>query len=310
MNSELLPIWPSTWPEIWQRLKKSSAAPDDLFVMLVDGIAPLPKHPTAPATPPPVAFDQEGNLVDTAAIQARDVYELELERYATERDRYETALSSEALAKPFFKAMLRDIGDETDALEFLERAHKTLIELGIVGLADHYRGLVIAFLKKFNLRYELRGQFSLHATIPGLFSKLMNEVKAITALDAHLNTLMGEFEEAFSDLRAERTQARIKTCLQKQFNLLEGLGGKCPGVTETTLGSMCNQLDWPHASVKELGKKLYGFRSNYPGLGHAGSPQGVLRNLDMRDFVSLSLMLASFTPYVTHGLNSDRCYTG
>lgn len=29
----------------------------------------------------------------------------------------------------------------------------------------------------------------------------------------------------------------------------------------------------------------------------------------MRDFVSISLMLAAFTPYVASELEADRCYT-
>jgi hypothetical protein len=281
-----------------------------LFIGLVDGLAPVPQHPAAPLPLPPDAFDPEGNLINVDAIKARDDFEAALERYRSERDEYETALSSEFLAKKFFKKMLKNVNREADALDFLERAYKALAALENIDITNRYREFVATFLRKFNLRYDLRGQFYLQPTIPGVFAKLMNEVKAIAACDTHLNALMTEFEESFSDLRTERTQARIKTCLQKQFNLLEGLGAMCPGVTETTLGSMCNQLDWPHTAVKELGKKLYGFGSSYPGVRHAGNPQGVLRSLDMRDFVSLSMMLASFTPYVTHGLDSDRCYTG
>lgn len=309
MKAELLPVMQSTWPEIWMRLARHPEASNDLFVGLADGMAPIPQAPIAPPPPLPAAFDQDGNLVDPVAIASRNEFEKALATYAMERDRYETALSSEALAKSFFKDMMRRVTSEIQAVAFLEKAYEAIGLFDKPALNNKYAELVKEFLKKFSLRYEVRDPFRLHATLPGVFARLMLEVKTISSGDPHLADLMTEFEEAFSDLRIERTQARIKTCLQKQFNLLEGLGGRCPGVTEATLGGMCNQLDWPHATVKELGKKLYGFGSSYPGVRHAGNPQGVLRNLDMRDFVSISLILASFTPYVTHGLDFDRCYS-
>lgn len=309
MNAELLPVWASTWPELWSRLSKSAEAPDDLFIGLVGELAPEPQPPVAPVPPQQDAFDEAGALVDQAAIQARNDYDKALLAYNSARDKYVSALSSKSLARRFFRGMLVEVRSEHEAIKFLELAYEALISLEYDELPNRYRKLVVEFLQKFSLRYELRGQFSLRATMPGVFAKMMREIRIIACGDAHLRSLMEEFEEAFSDLREERTQAKIKTCLQKQFNLVEGLGGRYPGVTELTLGAMCNQLDWPHATVKELGKKLYGFGSSYPGVRHAGNPQGVLRNLDMRDFVSLSLMLASFTPYVTHGLEADRCYS-
>jgi hypothetical protein len=309
MNAELLPVWASTWPELWSRLAKSAEAPDDLFIGLVGELATEPQPPAVPLPPSPHAFDEAGALVDRATIRARDEYDKAQLLYNSARDKYVSALSSEPLAKQFFRGMLLKISSEYDAVKFLESVHESLIALEYNDLTNIYKKLVVEFLQKFSLRYEMRGPFSLRATMPGVFVKMMREIKIIACGDAHLRSLMEEFEEAFSDLREERTQAKIKTCLQKQFNLVEGLGGRYPGVTELTLGAMCNQLDWPHATVKELGKKLYGFGSSYPGVRHAGNPQGVLRNLDMRDFVSLSLMLASFTPYVTHGLEADRCYS-
>lgn len=309
MNSELLPVWASTWPELWSRLSKSAEAPDDLFIGLVGELAPEPQPPVAPAAPQLEAFDEAGALIDHAAIQARDDYDRALFAYNSARDKYISALSSNILARRFFREMVSKVDNERDSIKFLENVYWALLELEHDRLPGRYRDLVGDFLRKFSLRYELRGQFSLRATMPGVFAKMMREVRAIACEDAHLRSLMEEFEEAFSDLREERTQAKIKTCLQKQFNLVEGLGGRYPGVNKLTLGAICNQLDWPHASVRELGLKLYGFRSDYPGVGHAGNPRGVLRDLDMRDFVSLSLMLASFTPYVTHGLEADRCYS-
>jgi hypothetical protein len=310
MNGELLPVWDRSWQEVWLPLSKSSVAPEDLFVELVGGLAVPPQQPTAPAAPPASTFDVEGVLVDLIALNARQEYEVAIGKYTERRSEFETALTSGAMARSFFRKLLSTVSGEASAINFLELAHATLVAYGDGNLTARFRKLVGDFIARFSLRYELRGNFSIHATIPGVFTKLISELKKLAATDPHLKDLLFEFEEAFGDLKSDQTQARIKTSLQKQFNLLEALGQKYPGVSETTLGAICNQLDWPHATIKEVGKKLYGFRSNYPGLGHAGSASSVLRQLEMKDFVSLSLMLASLTTYLTRGLDSDRCYTG
>jgi hypothetical protein len=310
MNGELLPVWDRSWQEVWLPLSKSSMAPEDLFVELVGGLATPPTQPTPPAAPPGNAFNVEGVLVDLIALNARQEYQAAMEKYTERRGEYESALTSEALAKSFFRKLLNEASNEAKAIGFLELTHAALLGYGNARLTARFRELVSKFISRFSLRYELHGTFSLHATIPGVFSKLISEVKRIAVADAHLNSLLTEFEESFADLKSNRTQARMKTCLQKQFNLLEALGSNCPNVTGTTLGAICNQLDFPHATIKAIGEKLYGFGSNYPGVRHAGNANSALRQLDMRDFVSLSLMLASFTPYVTHGLDPDRCYSG
>jgi hypothetical protein len=309
MNGELLPVWDRSWHEVWLRLSKSSMAPEDLFVELVGGIATPPVQPIPPAAPSANAFNTEGVLVDLVALNARKEYELATGRYTERRSEYESALTSETKARSFFRELLDEVSHEAEAIDFLESAHATLVGYGNAVFTARFRKLVIKFIVRFSLRYELRDNFSLHATIPGVFTKLISEVKKLAATDSHLNDLLLEFEQAFGDLRTDHTQARIKTSLQKQFNLLEALGQKCPGVSGNTLGAMCNQLDWPHSTIKEVGKKLYGFRSDYPGLGHGGNANGVLRQLEMKDFVSLSLMLASLTPYLTHSLDFDLCYS-
>jgi hypothetical protein len=74
---------------------------------------------------------------------------------------------------------------------------------------------------------------------------------------------------------------------------------------------MCGQIStWPHATIREALKRLYGFRSDYPGLGHAGNPAGVLRELDARDIVAIGVVLAGFVPYLSDQLNSRVVYGG
>jgi hypothetical protein len=148
-------------------------------------------------------------------------------------------------------------------------------------------------------------------TLPGLFSSLVRDLRALTAKDAHLDALMKEFENAVRDLRTDCSDGRIKTCIQKQVNLLEALGAAFPGVTETELGGMCNQIGtWPHGAIKASLKNLYGFASNYPGIRHGGNPASALRTIEMRDMIAMSILLAGFTPYLSDQLNADVMYRG
>ena len=122
---------------------------------------------------------------------------------------------------------------------------------------------------------------------------------------------MIDFEDAVRDLRAGATQNRIKTCIQKQMNLLEAMGGMCPAVTGNTLGRISDQVGtWPHFSVKESMKSLYQFASDYPGIRHAGTPGNAIRDIEIKDMVALTVLLAGFAPYLSHQLNSDTVYRG
>jgi hypothetical protein len=133
----------------------------------------------------------------------------------------------------------------------------------------------------------------------------------LTSQDAHLDALMKDFENAVRDLRHDCSDGRIKTCIQKQVNLLEAIGRTVPGVTGATLGVICNQVGtWPHEKLKEAMRDLYGFASDYPGIRHGGTPANALRTVDMRDMVAMSILLAGFTPYLSNGLDADVVYRG
>lgn len=182
-------------------------------------------------------------------------------------------------------------------------------------MATSYRNanfhLLSGFIDKFNLRYDLRPPCVLCPTLPGVFASLVRDLGTLTSQVEHLDALMKDFEDAARDLRYDGSDRRIKTCIQKQVNLLEGIGRAYPGVTKRTLGDICNQIGtWPHEGLKEAMKNLYWFASDYPGIRHSGTPASALRTVDMRDMVAVSILLAGFTPYLTHGLNPDVVYRG
>ncbi len=200
---------------------------------------------------------------------------------------------------------------ERAIVTFLEAALEILDDLGGDKLSNRYFNLLTSFIDKFSLRYDLRRPCTLCPTLPGVFASLVHELRTLTGRDAHLDTLMKDFENALRDLRQDCSDGRIKTCIQKQVNLLEAIGRTCPGVTGTTLGAICNQIGtWPHEKLRDAMKDLYTFTSDYPGIRHGGTPANAMRAVDMRDMVAMSILLAGFTPYLSNGLNPDVVYRG
>jgi len=63
---------------------------------------------------------------------------------------------------------------------------------------------------------------------------------------------------------------------------------------------------WPHNTLKEALKKLYGFCSNYPGIRHGGNPNGQLRSLDEKDAILICLLLMAFSGYLTDEVNVQK----
>lgn len=275
MRGEFIAVWSETPREIWDELVVEEGVPNDVFCELYRNLAPALKvKPTLEAL---------ADIIDNP-IQSRD---------------------------SFFSVKANDLTGERDLVAFLEKAHDVFDDFAGDALSNRYFNLLTGFISKFSLRYDLRRPCQLCPTLPGVFAGLVRELRSLTAGDAHLDALMKDFESAIRDLRADSSEGKIKTCIQKQVNLLEALGRACPGVTRNTLGAICDQLaSWPHAEVKDSIKSLYGFTSDYPGIRHAGTPSNALRPVDMRDLVAISVLLSGFTPYLAHQMKAEAVYRG
>ena len=275
MHGEFIGVWSETWREIWLPLVDQEGVPKDVFCELYRELAQ--------------AFKSRPSVEDLADIIDNPVQS----REAFERTRAE------------------EIAGERILVSFFEAVHPTLEDLGGDALSNSYFNLLARFIEKFSLQYDLRRPCTLCPTLPGVFASLVRDLRAVTSEDAHLDSLMKEFEEALRDLRMDCSDGRIKTCIQKQVNLLEAIGRRCPGVTGATLGAICNEVGtWPHENVKEAMKSLYGFACDYPGIRHGGTPEHALRAIEMRDMVALSILLAGFIPYLSNQLDADVMYRG
>jgi hypothetical protein len=275
MRGEFIGVWSETWREIWLPLIDREGIPEDIFCELYRELAPA--------------------LKDQPSVEAlADV----IDNPVQSREAFETTTAN-------------DFAGERALVMFLEAAHSALDELAGDELSNRYFTLLADFIDKFSLRYDLRRPCTLCPTLPGVFASLVRDLRALASQDAHLDALMKEFENALRDLRHDCSDGRIKTCIQKQVNLLEAIGRTAPGVTGATLGAICNQVGtWPHDKLKEAMKDLYGFASDYPGIRHGGTPANALRAVDMRDMVAMSILLAGFTPYLAAQLNADSVYRG
>jgi hypothetical protein len=281
MRGEFIGVSSETRREIWQPLieevlcETEDGVPEDIFCELYRELAKTLKSPPS--------AQELADIIDNP-IQSREAFE---------------------------KTTAADLAGERAMVTFLEAAHPALDDLGGDELSNRYFNLLTAFIDKFSLRYDLRRPCILCPTLPGVFASLVRDLRVLAGQDPHLDALMKDFENAVRDLRQDCSDGRIKTCIQKQINLLEAIGRAYPGVTGTTLGAICDQVGtWPHEKLKAAMKDLYGFASDYPGIRHGGTPANALRAVDMRDMVALSILLAGFTPYLSNVLNPEVVYRG
>lgn len=273
MRGELLPIWPHMKDLVWDKLeKKATAHPDlycELFRTLNDSLVA------------PLSIDPLAEVVGDPKV---------------------------AKAK-FRKISASEIAGESGLLAFLEAAHDTLLDLGGDALANMYFQLLDEFLITFSVRYDLRRPCTLCPTLSGLFCGVVAQLRTQALGDAHVLSLLKDFEAAIQDIQSDSSDTKIKTCIQKQMNLMEGLGQKCPTVTGNTLGAICEQVGtWPHEKVKDALKNLYAFACDYPGIRHGGTSASALRQMEMRDFVALTIASAGLSTYITDGFNAPSVY--
>ena len=269
MRGEFVGVWAETWEDIWQPLTDREGVPSDVYCDLYRELT------SAFAQTP--SIEVLADIIDSPEQSRQALIDSVGARFASE------------------KALVR----------FFEAAHDVLEDLQGDELSNTYFGLLSAFIEKYSLGYSLRRPCALSPTLPGMFSDLMCAMRRLADSNVHLAGLFRAHEEAVRDLRFGATDERIKTCINKQFMLLEALA-TADNVAGRTLGEMCDQVaSWPHATIKDSLKKLYGFASDYPGIRHAGNPAGQLRGIETRDIAALSILLMGYSPYLTAALQTN-----
>ena len=198
-----------------------------------------------------------------------------------------------------------DFASESAIVHFLEAGHEVIADYEIPGFEDLYRRLLRDALRKFNLRYRLDEPFVVRFLLPGSFANLYAELHRLNAANGHLASLLWDFEKAFDRYARKQDPMDLKTCIAKASNYAEGLASATRGAPGT-LGALCDQLtDWPHDKVRDALKSLYKFCSDYPGIRHAGDPNGVRRDLSTRDVTLASLLLVTFSGYLSPAVDEQ-----
>ncbi|WP_417264619.1 hypothetical protein [Celeribacter sp.] len=269
--------------------------------------------PKAPRAPEPTDLNDDGEIYLPGDLERFAAYKRYLEDFEDRKAAFNDATSDEAAAWEYFQDYILDgKTTEVELVRVVERAFDVFEEFGGDDLANDYFNTVSRFLERYSLRYDLRRPLSLHPTLPGIFAKLIRDLKVISARDANMADRLQDFEEALRDLKIDYSSRRIRVCVQAQMNLLEAVACRHPQAEgQATLGEMCKSLDtWPHKAVSGSLSSLYGFSSDFSGVRHGKASKGVKREIDMRDLVSMSVILAGFVPYLTEELDSESIYAG
>jgi hypothetical protein len=257
------------WPDVWNVLSRSRRAPPDLFIDLYRAV--------------------------TDSLQNPPDYE-----------QFELTMNDPMQARAAFEQIRQqDFGDELSVVGFLESAYVTIQNFEIPRFEKLYTYLVRGFIKKYNLRYRIDDPFRVRLVLPGVFASFYEDLTRVNSTDRHLAALMNNFEMAFGSYARTKQAHELNACVSSAFIYAEGLAGKTSGENDT-LANLCDCLDcWPHVTIRESLKRLYGFRNDYPGLGHAGNPEGQLRELEPRDAIVVCLLLLSFAGYLTEEVRID-----
>lgn len=286
MRGEIIAVWKETWREIWTKLAKHREFGDDLFRDFYRELVPRPGGNTPESQLP--------------------------EQQVRERIKYDTIVSSAGIARKAFRELLTTaVATEIDCVRVLETLFNVIEGYGDENFKNRYFVLIQNFIEKFSLRYELRRPFILIPSLAGIFTKLDREVQSLSLRDEALSRLTRDYKEALQDLKQDQTSGRIKTCIQKQVNLLEGLGTFDGNLTGNTLSELCDAIQqWPHPAIPQAIKKLYGFTSDAQGIRHGTRDRAPRRDIDLRDLIALSVIFAGISPYLTEQINAELVYGG
>ncbi|MTV25389.1 hypothetical protein FTX61_08210 [Nitriliruptoraceae bacterium ZYF776] len=195
-----------------------------------------------------------------------------------------------------------DFESEGAALRAMRDVHEALADAAGDAFAILHLSAMRDFVARYNLRYYIDDQAQFWMTFPGIAAVIFRQLRVAAQSHPQMAQELSAFEQALAECLVDPVDMRIKTAIQKQVNVLEAFGTHHPNVTGRTLGKMLEEVgSWPHNSMPEVGKGLYKFACDYPGIRHAGTFDAALRPLDLRDLIGVALSLVGLTPYFADG---------
>lgn len=293
MRGTLLSTWDFAWEEIWLLVQ---AEPNE------EGIA---ADVYLQGLEIPEDFEPHADLL--AAIYQEAVKALRPE-VLLEMGYSQIAVDAEAALRLFRDLRSTQFESEASLVNLYEGAYETIGEYDEL-LSRRYLALLKAFVEKYNLRYEIDDRGSLTPTIPGCFASLFEELSSACAAHGNTPNFLDDLGHAYKDLRADKSDARVRVYISRLTNLFESILSNHPDARSGLLGEASAGLrSWPHRAVQKSLASLYGFASDYPGIRHAGNSASRLRDLDMRDVVAMTVILSGYAPYLIDQLDCEDIY--
>ncbi len=272
MTGRFLDVWAYVWPEIWLALEQA-----DIWIQLAE---------------------DSGYSADDLYMDVYVEFAKALKK-APQPEIYDATANNPVLARKVLETTsVEALRGETATVRFFEDAFETISAGGSSELQNEYRDLVQRFLSSRNLRYTLVEPFKLLAHLPGVFAALFSDIQVQADRSDQLRQALADFQHAFHTLEKSHSEADMKTSILKATMLTEALASAVPGARGKTLAELCNTVQcWPHSAIKEAVKRIYGFCSDYPGIRHNISSNGLIRSLEVRDSVIVPLLLLTTAGY-------------
>lgn len=273
--------------ELWQPLTDHDDCPNNVFGEIYAGLRRF-------------LMDPEPEYVKYADGTVRDVTvgldELEM-----------LALSDDAAAEELLRNLSKtDFETEDNVLEAIHSTYVVLGDLASASLADFYLGLLKSFVERYSLRYYVDDRAKFWITLSGFSTAMFLQLRRAAETNSHALQQLNAFELALAECLANPDETRIKTAIQKQVMVLEAFGLRQHSKSIKTLGAMLqNVASWPHDSLNDAASNLNRFVNDYPGIRHAGSSSSVVRTLDLRDLVNVTLSLVGILVYLADGFDSQ-----
>lgn len=283
MRGELRLVVDRGYPELWAPLLEHDDCPDNLYgevyVALSSHVRELPTE---------FVRDDDGTVRNQAQTLAS-------RRALANSDPEQAEVLVAGIAPD-------DFVSEGAVLNAVRDIHEALVDAAGDTFGFAHLEKLREFVSRYSLRYYVDDQARFWITFPGITAVIFRQLQIAAEFHPQMSQELNAFEHALAECLVDPVDTRIKTAIQKQVNVLEAFGTHHPKVNGKTLGRMVDEVgSWPHDSLPGVGKGLYKFACDYPGIRHAGTFESALRPLDLRDLLGVALSLVGLTPYFSDG---------
>lgn len=287
MRGQLRLVVDRAFDELWQPLTNHDDCPPNVFGEVFASLRPFLREPE------PEYVKEDNGAIRNKAINLDDQAALAMNDSET-AETLLTGLSEE------------DFESETDARRAVSSTYGVLVDVATDEFANRYLSLLEMFIDRYSLRYYVDEKARLRTSFSGLATALFGQFRLVAEGHPHLFQELNAFEHALAECLEEPSEARIKTVIQKQVNVLEAVGSQHRLVSGDTLGRMLEQVgSWPHTSLCDAAKQVYKFACDYPGIRHGGDFESSMRALDLRDLTSVTLSLVGLVAYLADGFEEQ-----